>query len=253
PHLSNHYLNPTSSSVLGSEEPLPPTGPPQATASPVTKQISPKQVRSWTGRQTNTTEAPPGGKRSKEERGWRSIPRQKAGPGAERSNAQGEFLLWGPSRIRRSPYWSKRLEGQQRGIERGYGVGSPASRTKPKNTRESNPSPPFLRQPTTTITAVEFDGGVVVGSDSRVSAGAAVVNRVFNKLAPLHQPIYCALSGSAADAQAIADMATYQLELHGYESGMALKFFMLFFIYSPSKLLQLDISLFITFPYPNAT
>ncbi|XP_051009519.1 proteasome subunit beta type-9 [Acomys russatus] len=69
----------------------------------------------------------------------------------------------------------------------------------------------------TTIMAVEFDGGVVVGSDSRVSAGRAVVNRVFDKLSPLHQRIYCALSGSAADAQAIADMAAYQLELHGLE------------------------------------
>ncbi|XP_021041598.1 proteasome subunit beta type-9 isoform X1 [Mus caroli] len=69
----------------------------------------------------------------------------------------------------------------------------------------------------TTIMAVEFDGGVVVGSDSRVSAGAAVVNRVFDKLSPLHQRIFCALSGSAADAQAIADMAAYQLELHGLE------------------------------------
>ncbi|NP_038613.1 proteasome subunit beta type-9 isoform 1 [Mus musculus] len=69
----------------------------------------------------------------------------------------------------------------------------------------------------TTIMAVEFDGGVVVGSDSRVSAGTAVVNRVFDKLSPLHQHIFCALSGSAADAQAIADMAAYQLELHGLE------------------------------------
>ncbi|XP_070274902.1 proteasome subunit beta type-9 [Myotis yumanensis] len=69
----------------------------------------------------------------------------------------------------------------------------------------------------TTIMAVEFDGGVVVGSDSRVSAGEAVVNRVFDKLSPLHQRIYCALSGSAADAQAVADMAAYQLELHGME------------------------------------
>lgn len=66
--------------------------------------------------------------------------------------------------------------------------------------------------------AVEFDGGVVVGSDSRVSAGEAVVNRVFDKLSPLHHRIYCALSGSAADAQAVADMAAYQLELHGYEA-----------------------------------
>lgn len=44
----------------------------------------------------------------------------------------------------------------------------------------------------------------------------AVVNRVFDKLSPLHERIYCALSGSAADAQAVADMAAYQLELHGY-------------------------------------
>lgn len=46
----------------------------------------------------------------------------------------------------------------------------------------------------------------------------AVVNRVFDKLSPLHQRIYCALSGSAADAQAVADMAAYQLELHGYDA-----------------------------------
>ncbi|KAJ6652538.1 hypothetical protein lerEdw1_011444 [Lerista edwardsae] len=69
----------------------------------------------------------------------------------------------------------------------------------------------------TTIMAVEFDGGIVVGSDSRVSAGESVVNRVFNKLEPLHERIYCALSGSAADAQAIADMVHYQLELHSLE------------------------------------
>ncbi|XP_032998349.1 proteasome subunit beta type-9 [Lacerta agilis] len=66
----------------------------------------------------------------------------------------------------------------------------------------------------TTIMAVEFDGGVVIGSDSRVSAGQSVVNCVFNKLERLHNRIYCALSGSAADAQAIADMVSYQLELH---------------------------------------
>ncbi|XP_004617738.1 proteasome subunit beta type-9 [Sorex araneus] len=71
----------------------------------------------------------------------------------------------------------------------------------------------------TTIMAVEFDGGVVVGSDSRVSAGRAVVNRVFDKLSPLHDRIYCALSGSAADAQAVSDMAAYQLEIHGMELG----------------------------------
>uniref|UniRef100_UPI00398E8986 proteasome subunit beta type-9-like n=1 Tax=Pristiophorus japonicus TaxID=55135 RepID=UPI00398E8986 len=69
----------------------------------------------------------------------------------------------------------------------------------------------------TTIMAVEFDGGVVIGSDSRVSAGDSVVNRVMNKLSVLHERIYCALSGSAADAQAMADIINYQLELHSVE------------------------------------
>ncbi|XP_028909503.1 proteasome subunit beta type-9 [Ornithorhynchus anatinus] len=69
----------------------------------------------------------------------------------------------------------------------------------------------------TTIMAVEFDGGVVVGSDSRVSAGQAVVGRVFDKLARLHDHIYCAVAGSLADVQAVADMAAYHLELHSME------------------------------------
>ncbi|XP_044124194.1 proteasome subunit beta type-9 isoform X1 [Bufo gargarizans] len=71
----------------------------------------------------------------------------------------------------------------------------------------------------TTIIAVEFDGGVVIGSDSRVSAGEAVVNRVFNKLAPVYDKIYCALSGSAADAQAVADLVHYYMEVHSVEMG----------------------------------
>lgn len=71
----------------------------------------------------------------------------------------------------------------------------------------------------TTIIAIEFDGGVVLGSDSRVSAGASVVNRVMNKLSPLHDNIYCALSGSAADAQTVAEIVNYQLHVHSIEMG----------------------------------
>ncbi|KAL2080177.1 hypothetical protein ACEWY4_023970 [Coilia grayii] len=71
----------------------------------------------------------------------------------------------------------------------------------------------------TTIIGIEFDGGVVLGSDSRVSAGASVVNRVMNKLSLLHDKIYCALSGSAADAQTIAEVVNYQLDVHSVELG----------------------------------
>lgn len=42
----------------------------------------------------------------------------------------------------------------------------------------------------------------------------SVVNRVMNKLSPLHDKIYCALSGSAADAQTIAEIVNYQLDVH---------------------------------------
>ncbi|XP_016349923.1 proteasome subunit beta type-9 [Sinocyclocheilus anshuiensis] len=82
------------------------------------------------------------------------------------------------------------------------------------------PEPEWLSEEVktgTTIIAVTFDGGVVLGSDSRVSAGESVVNRVMNKLSPLHDKIYCALSGSAADAQTIAEMVNYQLDVHSIE------------------------------------
>ncbi|KAI5218716.1 Proteasome Subunit Beta Type-9 [Manis pentadactyla] len=68
----------------------------------------------------------------------------------------------------------------------------------------------------TSIMAVEFDGALWWALIPKCLP-EAVVNRVSDKLSPLHQLIYCTLSGSAADAQAVADMATYQLELHGLE------------------------------------
>uniref|UniRef100_A0A0A9YU69 Proteasome subunit beta type-6 n=1 Tax=Lygus hesperus TaxID=30085 RepID=A0A0A9YU69_LYGHE len=53
----------------------------------------------------------------------------------------------------------------------------------------------------TTIMAVTYDGGVVLGADSRTSTGTYVANRVSDKLTPLHDKIFCCRSGSAADTQ----------------------------------------------------
>ena len=61
----------------------------------------------------------------------------------------------------------------------------------------------------TTVVVIEYDGGVVLGS--------SVVNWVKNKLSLLHDKIYCALSGSAADAQTIAEVVNYQLDVHRCE------------------------------------
>ena len=53
----------------------------------------------------------------------------------------------------------------------------------------------------TTIMAVPFKGGVVLGADSRVSTGTYVANRASDKIAQLTENIFCCRSGSAADTQ----------------------------------------------------
>jgi 20S proteasome subunit beta 1 len=71
----------------------------------------------------------------------------------------------------------------------------------------------------TTIMAVEYDGGVVIGADSRTTTGAYVANRVTDKLTCVTDYIYCCRSGSAADTQAVADIVSYQLGIHKMEIG----------------------------------
>jgi len=57
--------------------------------------------------------------------------------------------------------------------------------------------------------AVAFDGGVVLGADSRTTTGAYIANRVSDKITPMTDSIYCCRSGSAADTQAISDYVRY--------------------------------------------
>ncbi|XP_023020209.2 proteasome beta1 subunit [Leptinotarsa decemlineata] len=71
----------------------------------------------------------------------------------------------------------------------------------------------------TSIMAAEFDGGVIIGADSRTTTGAYIANRVTDKLTKVTDHIYCCRSGSAADTQAIADIVSYHLNFHGMELG----------------------------------
>ncbi len=61
--------------------------------------------------------------------------------------------------------------------------------------------------------AVAFDGGVILGADSRTTTGSYIANRVTDKLTPIHDRIYCCRSGSAADTQAIADIIKYNVQM----------------------------------------
>ncbi|PWN49074.1 proteasome-domain-containing protein [Violaceomyces palustris] len=66
----------------------------------------------------------------------------------------------------------------------------------------------------TSIMAVAYDKGVIIGADSRTTMGSYIANRVTDKLTHLSDRIYCCRSGSAADTQALADIVTYYLSLY---------------------------------------
>jgi 20S proteasome subunit beta 1 len=63
----------------------------------------------------------------------------------------------------------------------------------------------------TSIMALSFPGGVVLGADSRVSTGTYIANRVSDKIAQLSEHIFCCRSGSAADTQFLTDVVRHYL------------------------------------------
>ncbi|XP_067945825.1 proteasome subunit beta type-6-like [Watersipora subatra] len=79
------------------------------------------------------------------------------------------------------------------------------------------PKPDWLNQELSTgtsIIAVEYKDGVVLGADSRTSLGAYVACNFTNKLTPVTDSIFCCRSGSAADTQAVADIVKYYLSIY---------------------------------------
>lgn len=73
----------------------------------------------------------------------------------------------------------------------------------------------------TSIMAVKYANGVVLGADTRTSTGVYIANRASDKITPLSKNIYCCRSGSAADTQALAAMVRSQLESHSLQLGRA--------------------------------
>jgi len=59
--------------------------------------------------------------------------------------------------------------------------------------------------------AIAYEGGVILGADSRTSTGTYVANRVSDKIVQLHDSIWCCRSGSAADTQALTDYVRHYL------------------------------------------
>merc|ERR1719453_68477 len=71
----------------------------------------------------------------------------------------------------------------------------------------------------TTIMAVEFDGGVVLGADSRTSTGTYVANRASRKITKVHDRVFVCRCGSAADTQALSGFVQHYYSQHAIELG----------------------------------
>lgn len=71
----------------------------------------------------------------------------------------------------------------------------------------------------TSIMAVAFDGGVVLGADSRTTTGSYIANRVSDKITPITPRVHCCRSGSAAHTQVISDYVRYYAAMHAVELG----------------------------------
>lgn len=74
----------------------------------------------------------------------------------------------------------------------------------------------------TTIVGCCFDGGVIVGSDGRVSTGTYISNRASCKITPLTENVYLLRSGSAADTQLVADYVRFYANQLQAETGKQL-------------------------------
>jgi len=69
----------------------------------------------------------------------------------------------------------------------------------------------------TTIIAVAFEGGIVIGCDTRVSVGNFVSNRASDKITALCDNVFLARSGSAPDTQLISDYVRHMVAQHVME------------------------------------
>jgi len=75
----------------------------------------------------------------------------------------------------------------------------------------------------TTLVAVKFDRGVVLGADTRTSQGGVMVShRYAHKIVPITATTLIARSGSAADTQQLADQARLQNEVRRMQYGSQL-------------------------------
>lgn len=71
----------------------------------------------------------------------------------------------------------------------------------------------------TTIVGVVYNDGVILGADTRATAGSIVADPDCLKIHYLAPNIYCCGAGTAADTQFVTDMVASELELHRFNTN----------------------------------
>merc|ERR1719499_3049606 len=71
----------------------------------------------------------------------------------------------------------------------------------------------------TTICGIVFDKGVVLGADTRATAGPIVAQKNCEKIHYIAPNIYCCGAGTASDTEAVTSMVSGALELHRFGTG----------------------------------
>ncbi|DBA76230.1 hypothetical protein WJX77_006905 [Trebouxia sp. C0004] len=71
----------------------------------------------------------------------------------------------------------------------------------------------------TTIAGIIFKDGVVLGADTRSTAGSTVADKNCEKIHYIAPNIYCCGAGTAADTENVTGMIASHLELHRYGTG----------------------------------
>ncbi|XP_059633650.1 proteasome subunit beta type-7-B-like [Cornus florida] len=84
---------------------------------------------------------------------------------------------------------------------------------------EKGLKPPSFLKTGTTIVGLIFQDGVILGADTRATAGPIVADKNCEKIHFMAPNIYCCGAGTAADTEAVTDMISSQLQLHRYHTG----------------------------------
>ncbi|KAK8526376.1 hypothetical protein V6N12_020848 [Hibiscus sabdariffa] len=80
-------------------------------------------------------------------------------------------------------------------------------------------NPPSFRKTGTTIVGLIYQEGVILGADTRATAGSIVCDNNCEKIHHMAPNIYCCGAGTAADTEAVTDMVSSQLQLHRYHTS----------------------------------